>query len=70
MSLGAYRTGLMTMTRELALRWEQTKDGWRDAQCQEFEKQYMEELLASVDKSVAVIEELDKLITRVRSDCE
>ena len=30
----------------------------------------MEELLASVDRAVTVIEQLDKLITKIRSDCE
>jgi hypothetical protein len=70
MSLGAYRTGLVTLTKELSLRWAQTKEHWRDARSEEFEKRYLEELLASVDKTTAVIEELDKLLTKVRNDCE
>ena len=43
---------------------------WKDAKSQEFERRYMEELLASVDRAVTVIEQLDKLITKIRSDCE
>jgi hypothetical protein len=70
MSLSAYRTGLVAMTRELSLHWQQAKEGWRDAPSREFEKQYLEKLQASVDKTVAVIEELDKLLAKVRSDCE
>ena len=31
---------------------------------------YMEELLASVDRTVTVIEQLDKLLTKIRKDCE
>ena len=30
----------------------------------------MEELLASVDRAVTVIEQLDKLISKIRKDCE
>lgn len=30
----------------------------------------MEELLASVDRAVTVIEQLDKLATKIRKDCE
>jgi hypothetical protein len=30
----------------------------------------MEELLTSVDRTVAVMEQLDKLLTKIRTDCE
>ena len=61
---------LAAITRELSNQWHQTKEYWRDAKSQEFERQYIHELLAGVDKAVAVIEELDKLATKIRNDCE
>jgi len=61
---------LTAITRELWAQWQQTKDYWKDARCREFERKYMEELLGSVDRTVTVIEQLDKLITKVRKDCE
>ncbi len=61
---------LSGLTNELRSEWFNTKQYWKDAKCQEFEKRYMEELLASVDRAVTVIEQLDKLITKIRSDCE
>ena len=61
---------LAAITRELSNQWQQTKEYWRDAKSQEFERQYIQELLAGVDKAVTVIEELDKLITKIRNDCE
>ena len=61
---------LMALTRALATQWHQTKDYWQDAKCREFERHYLDELFASVDKAVAVIEQVDKLITKIRSDCE
>ena len=68
--MNANGTRLTAITRELWAQWQRTKDEWRDAKSQEFEHRFMEELLASVDRTVTVIEELDKLITKIRKDCE
>ena len=61
---------LGAITKELWLQWQQTREYWRDAKSQEFERKYLEELLASVDKTVTVIEQLDKLVMKIRKDCE
>ena len=61
---------LMAITRQLSAQWQQTKESWQDAKCREFERQYIDELLSSVDKAVSVMEQLDKLVSRIRSDCE
>ncbi len=61
---------MAAITKELGLKWEDTKGYWRDAKSQEFEHRYLDELTAQVDKNVTVIEKLDALLTRVRSDCE
>ena len=61
---------LMAITKELSTRWQQTKEYWRDAKSQEFERQYMDELMAGVDRAVTVMEQLDQLISKVRHDCE
>ena len=61
---------LTALTKALSIQWQETKNHWRDAKCQEFEHQYMDELLAGVDRTVTVIEQLDKLVARIRHDCE
>ena len=61
---------LMAITKELSNQWQQTREYWRDEKSQEFDRQYMQELLASVDRAVGVIEQLDKLISKIRTDCE
>jgi len=61
---------LEAITRGLRLQWLQTKDSWDDAKSREFEQKYLQELFAAVDRSVAVIDELDMLITKIRKDCE
>ena len=68
--MNANATRLTAITRELWAQWQRTKDEWRDAKSQEFEQKYMAELLASVDQSVAIIEQLDKLVSKIRKDCE
>ena len=60
---------LSAVTKELAQQWQQTKERWRDAKSQEFERQYIQELLSSVEKAVTVMEQLDKLVTKIRNDC-
>jgi len=61
---------LAAITKELSYQWQQTKEHWSDAKSQEFEHKYIDELFASVDKAVAVIDELDKLVSKIRNDCE
>jgi len=61
---------LMAVTKELSNQWHYTKEHWRDAKSQEFERKYLQELVASVDRAVGVIEQLDKLVGKIRNDCE
>ena len=70
MSLTANKTRLVMLTKDLSNKWEQTKEYWRDAKSLEFEHKYLDELLASVDRAVTVIEQLDRLVTKIRNDCE
>ena len=61
---------MLGATRELSLKWEQTKDHWRDQKSMEFEHRFLQELFASVDKTVLIVDKLDELLKKVRSDCE
>jgi hypothetical protein len=68
--MNANGSRLEAITRELWVQWQQTRQSWADDKSREFEQKYLEELVQSVDKSVAVIEQLDKLLTRIKRDCE
>ena len=68
--MNANASRLSGLTKELSRNWQQTREHWQDAKSLEFEHKYLEELVASVEKTVTVIEQLDKLITRIRKDCE
>lgn len=68
--MNANGTRLTGITKELWNQWQMTKSTWRDAKCREFEQKYLEELLVSVDKTVGIIEQLDKLMIKIQKDCE
>lgn len=70
MSLGVNKSKLEAVTRELLAKWDYTKEHWADTKAQEFEKKYIEELVTGLGAAGAVIEQLDKLVNKIRSDCE
>ena len=70
MNIGANKTRLAAITKEITARWQETKNFWSDAKCDEFERKYIEELISGVDKAMTVMERLEKLSTKIKSDCE
>ena len=68
--MSAYSNRLAAVTKELWTHWQETRVYWQDARAAEFEQRYLSELLSGVDKSVFAMEELDKLLTKIRKDCE
>jgi hypothetical protein len=70
MNLSGNKGGLVGLTRDISLRWEETKNFWRDAKSEEFERRFMAELSASVNRAVLLVDKLDEVLKKVRSDCE
>jgi hypothetical protein len=70
MNLSGNKGRLVGLTREISLRWNETKDHWRDARAEEFDRRFMAELNASVGRTVLIIDKLDELLKKVRTDCE
>jgi len=70
MNIGNDGRTISAATKELSRKWEETKASWRDAKSQEFELKYMAELTGSVDRAVEVLDQLDKVVSKIRSDCE
>jgi hypothetical protein len=68
--MNANGTRISGLTRELWVKWQDTKATWRDQKSKEFEDRYLFDLLASVDKTVSTIEQVDKMLTKIRKDCE
>jgi hypothetical protein len=70
MNLSGNKGRLVGLTREISLRWAETQEHWRDARSEEFDRRFMAELSASVNRTVLIVEKLDELLKKVRSDCE
>jgi len=68
--MNANGSRLAAITKELWLQWQRTRDDWQDAKSIEFEHKYLQELMSSVDKTVSVIDQVDKLMNKIRQDCE
>ena len=70
MNLSGNKSRLVGLTRDLSLRWEETKEHWSDAKSAEFEHRFMAELSADVNRTVMILDKLEELLKKVRSDCE
>ena len=70
MSTNASGARLAALTKELLVRWQQTRESWRDSKAREFEERYMLELESTVNSAITGIANLDSVIRKIRSDCE
>jgi hypothetical protein len=70
MNLAANAARLSALTKDIANRWSETRDHWLDAKSREFDVKYMEPLVSNVDNGAHIVEQLSKLIEKIRSDCE
>jgi hypothetical protein len=68
--MSANGSRLSGITKELRMQWLQTREHWQDAKALEFEAKYLDELFGGVEKTVTVIDQLDKLISQIKKDCE
>jgi hypothetical protein len=70
MNLSGNKAQLTGATKELLLRWEETKSYWRDTKSREFEEHYLNELRAQVDKAITMIDKLEEVLQKVHKDCD
>lgn len=70
--MGVYegRGGLTKATRELMLRWQETRGNWRDEVAAQFEKKYLESLEKDVKQAVGAMDQMAALLSRIRNDCQ
>lgn len=70
MSLNSTRTRLTTLTKQLAIRWQETREQWHDARALDFEKRHLDELFNRVNNAASSLEELEVVLAKIRRDCE
>lgn len=68
--MSASQNRLLGLTKELAAEWANTKQSWNDAKSREFEQRFLDELFSGVNQAVSNIESLERILTKIRADCE
>ena len=61
---------LTQAARTLNVKWEKTKEQWRDARSLDFEDKYLAELPGQIAAAISAMEDMESLIKKVRGDCE
>lgn len=70
MSTSAAGERLASLTKELLSRWQRTRGYWRDDKAREFEERFMLELESDVKAAVTGLADIERVISKVRNDCE
>ncbi len=68
--MSASQNRLVGLTKELAAEWANTKQSWSDAKSREFEHRFLDELFTGVNQAVTNIESLERILNKIRADCE
>ena len=70
MNLNANKSRLTGLTKEISLRWAETKNHWHDAKSAEFDHRFMQELFPRVNRATNAIEKLEELLKKIGKECE
>ena len=70
MNAAGSAASLVQAMKNLNLQWQETQASWHDVKSQEFEKRYLEPLPGHVASAISVMEEINMLLKKIRSDCE
>jgi hypothetical protein len=70
MIIEGHGSTLAEISKNLSADWRETEVHWRDAKAREFRREYLDELPTQIARAVETIGELDRLLQKVRSECE
>jgi len=61
---------LAAALQNLNIAWQEVRGYWRDAKCAEFEERYLKDLPSRTTQASMLIADLEKILKKVRNDCE
>lgn len=61
---------LSQIAKDLSSEWQETRSAWRDAKAAEFERTFLDPLPPLIARAVESMDDLDKCLRKLRSDCE
>jgi len=70
MNIGSNGKVLSAATTDLWRKWQRTTESWCDGKSEEFERRFLVELQAAVDRAGVVLDHMAKIVNQARQDCE
>ena len=70
MSVKSTRGTINKAVRDLNVNWQQCKNHWNDVKSKEFEEKYIAPLPDAVTATSSIIDEIDKVLNKIKRDCE
>jgi hypothetical protein len=70
MTLTTGRTKLHEAYKTLQVRWEETREGWGDVACREFEEAFWEPIGPDVESALRAIDRLAVILLQMKNECE
>ncbi|MEE2809012.1 MAG: hypothetical protein VYB73_06835 [Verrucomicrobiota bacterium] len=70
MSVKSTRGTINKAVRDLNVNWQQCKNYWNDVKSKEFEEKYIAPLPDAVTATSSIIDEIDKVLSKIKRDCE
>ena len=70
MNIRGSASNLVQANKELTLQWDRAKSYWRDTKSEQFAETWLKPLPDHIARARYAMEELGKLLSKVRSDCE
>ncbi|MDA7605536.1 hypothetical protein OAK04_00050 [Verrucomicrobia bacterium] len=70
MSVKSTRGTINKAVRDLNVNWQQCKNHWNDVKSKEFEEKYIVPLPDAVTATSSIIDEIDKVLNKIKRDCE
>ena len=70
MSVRAAGNVLAAATKQLWRSWDIVRHEWRDTKAEIFEQKYLVELQATVDRAGVVLNQIEKILSQAREECE
>jgi len=68
--MSAVQNRLAALTRELQTEWGHAKHYWNDPKSREFEERFLEQLFPAISQTITTIESLERVLAKLRQDCE
>jgi hypothetical protein len=56
--------------RNVSTEWQEAQAHWRDAKAAEFQREYLDPLPPQLARAQETLEELHRLLGKIRSECE